>query len=243
MEGFVQQLAVAYVARGYYFYVTGFVPEGKDPARVTPSSAPATGSGYRSGRGHGAGPPGRRATPTSGTAGSSCSWPRTARARSSSRRPGRVRDARRTPIRFSGYAISHRGGHVHVRIDRPAYLGLKAYLVGIAPHRDEADWRPRSGAARLRAVRAGPLAMPGDPPRGQPGACGGRAARGAAVVPQDEEAGRPAVRAAGRRRSRLARWPRQDGVAPAEVDRHLGRYARLRQGERVPRAVGRDEPC
>ena len=34
VEGFVQQLAVAYVARGYYFYVTGLVPEGKDPARV-----------------------------------------------------------------------------------------------------------------------------------------------------------------------------------------------------------------
>src|SRR4051794_2079928 len=34
VEGFVQQLAVAYVARGYYFYVTGYVPEGKDPARV-----------------------------------------------------------------------------------------------------------------------------------------------------------------------------------------------------------------
>lgn len=30
--GFVQQLAVAYVAHGYWFYVTGRIPEHKDPA-------------------------------------------------------------------------------------------------------------------------------------------------------------------------------------------------------------------
>jgi len=34
VAGFVQQLAVAYVAHGYWFYVTGRVPEGKDPADV-----------------------------------------------------------------------------------------------------------------------------------------------------------------------------------------------------------------
>jgi hypothetical protein len=34
VAGFVQQLAVNYVARGYYFYVTGTLPEGKDPAKT-----------------------------------------------------------------------------------------------------------------------------------------------------------------------------------------------------------------
>jgi hypothetical protein len=34
VEGFVQQLAVAYIAHGFYFYVTGVVPERKDPAAV-----------------------------------------------------------------------------------------------------------------------------------------------------------------------------------------------------------------
>ena len=34
VAGFVQQLAVNYVARGYYFYVTGIIPEGKDPAKT-----------------------------------------------------------------------------------------------------------------------------------------------------------------------------------------------------------------
>src|SRR5215210_3660617 len=31
IEGFIQQLAVGYVSRGYFFYVTGRVPCGKDP--------------------------------------------------------------------------------------------------------------------------------------------------------------------------------------------------------------------
>ncbi|GMU83788.1 MAG: hypothetical protein AMXMBFR47_36580 [Planctomycetota bacterium] len=34
VEGFVQQLAVAYITHGYWFYVTGTIPEGKDPAAV-----------------------------------------------------------------------------------------------------------------------------------------------------------------------------------------------------------------
>lgn len=32
--GFIQQLAVSYLAHGYYFYVSGFVPPGKDPRSV-----------------------------------------------------------------------------------------------------------------------------------------------------------------------------------------------------------------
>ena len=34
VAGFVQQLAVNYVARGYCLYVTGTIPEGKDPAKT-----------------------------------------------------------------------------------------------------------------------------------------------------------------------------------------------------------------
>lgn len=35
LEGFIQQLAVAYVARGYYFYVTGSVPSRIPPLTNT----------------------------------------------------------------------------------------------------------------------------------------------------------------------------------------------------------------
>ncbi|MFN0135702.1 MAG: hypothetical protein ACKVS9_06240, partial [Phycisphaerae bacterium] len=34
VEGFVQQLAVAYITHGYWFYVAGKIPEGKDPAAI-----------------------------------------------------------------------------------------------------------------------------------------------------------------------------------------------------------------
>src|SRR5262245_16793792 len=34
VEGFVQQRAVSYLGNGYWFYVTGEIPEGKDPAKV-----------------------------------------------------------------------------------------------------------------------------------------------------------------------------------------------------------------
>ena len=34
VEGFIQQLAVGYIARGYSFYVAGSIPEGKDPRRT-----------------------------------------------------------------------------------------------------------------------------------------------------------------------------------------------------------------
>jgi hypothetical protein len=34
VAGFVQQLAVAYVGHGYLFYVTGEIPERKDPCAV-----------------------------------------------------------------------------------------------------------------------------------------------------------------------------------------------------------------
>src|SRR5262245_30128173 len=33
-EGFVQQVAVSYLAHGYFFYVAGVIPEGKDTRRV-----------------------------------------------------------------------------------------------------------------------------------------------------------------------------------------------------------------
>lgn len=34
VEGFIQQLACNYIPHGYWFYVSGFVPDGKDPAAV-----------------------------------------------------------------------------------------------------------------------------------------------------------------------------------------------------------------
>lgn len=139
VEGFVQQLAVAYVQHGHLFYVAGRIPESKDPRTVDEKLV--------------------------GTYGLEVSkW---ARARAKARGQASVRyirhgrffvlvstrgkhefflrercilDVRRHPIRYAGYNISYRRGvdrrwHVSVRIAPEEYLRLKAHLVGLAVHR------------------------------------------------------------------------------------------------------------
>lgn len=139
VEGFVQQLAVAYVQHGHWFYVTGQVPPHKDPRVVDAKLV------------------GRYGLDIS-------KWAR-ARAKAVGRASVRyirhdrffilistngrhefyehepeIRDVRRQPIRYAGYSISYRRGvdrrwHVSVRIAPDEYVRLKSYLVGLAVHR------------------------------------------------------------------------------------------------------------
>jgi hypothetical protein len=138
VEGFIQQLAVAYVARGYFFYVTGRIPEAKDPYRVDAKLIDR----YQI---------------------DLTKWSRARR-----KRLGRasvqylrhedffvilathgehrffdlegenVRDVRRRAIRYAGYAVAFRGGHVQVRIDLPQYRMLKAWFEEEATRRSVA---------------------------------------------------------------------------------------------------------
>ena len=128
VEGFIQQLAVAYVARGYVFYVTGRVPDSKVPEQVDAKLIDR----YRIGISQ---------------------WARARRKRAGQAnvqylRHGRffvllathgehpffdaeganVRDVRRRSIKYAGYAVGFRGGHVQVRIDLPRYRELKAWF-------------------------------------------------------------------------------------------------------------------
>lgn len=128
VEGFIQQLAVAYVARGYFFYVTGRIPGTKDRRLVDAKLIDR----YQI---------------------DLTKWSRARR-----KQLGRasvqylrhedffvilathgehrffelegenVRDARRRAIRYAGYAVAFRGGHVQVRIDLPQYRLLKAWF-------------------------------------------------------------------------------------------------------------------
>ncbi len=135
LAGFIQQLAVQYIGRGYYFFVTGTIKPHKDPALVDAKLCERYSvalSKWAKARRRAAGLASHAyirfeqffvllstqgQTPFFEDEGEG------------------VRDARKTPVRFRGYAVSFRGGHVHVRIDRPRYLELKSYLVGIATHR------------------------------------------------------------------------------------------------------------
>jgi hypothetical protein len=135
VEGFVQQLAVAYVQRGYVFYVTGRVPERKDPAAVDAKLLAKYGidvSRWARARRKRAGLANHHyirfgrffvllATPGEG--------------KFFTEEAGVFRDARRVPVKFGGYAIGYSGGHVRVRIEKRLYRDLKAYFLDLATRR------------------------------------------------------------------------------------------------------------
>jgi hypothetical protein len=136
IAGFVQQLAVSYVGRGYWFYVSGWVPEGKDPRAVDDKLIRRYGidvSRWTRARRKQAGAASLqylrygRFFLLLATHGRHCFF---------DEERSCIRDARRVPIRFHGYAISYRGGHPHVRIGQERYVELKSYFTALAPHSD-----------------------------------------------------------------------------------------------------------
>lgn len=140
LAGFVQQLAVAYVAKGYRFYVTGHVPERKEAVDVDRKLVERYGIELSQ-------------------------WARSRRKRAGQAavqylRHGRffvliathgkhplfeeeanVRDIRKEPLKYGGYAVSFRNstvtgrGHASVRIEREEYLRLKSHFLELARHR------------------------------------------------------------------------------------------------------------
>jgi hypothetical protein len=136
VEGFVQQLAVSYLRHGYWFYVTGMIPPDREQRVVDEkliSLYDITSSKWS-----------RAWRKSQGRA--NMQYVRYQRffvllathgEHEFFQREGeQVRDARRVPIKFAGYAISVRGGHAHVRIEREEYKRVQAYFENLAVHRD-----------------------------------------------------------------------------------------------------------
>jgi hypothetical protein len=144
VEGFVQQL-VNYLSKGYLFYVTGWIPEAKNPKDVDRKLI------------------GRYDLAIS-------QWTRSRRKKAGranaqylrygqffvliathgrhlffEREADQFKDVREVSIKFEGYSISYRPStatgswHASVRIDREPYLELKAYLVELATRRRADD--------------------------------------------------------------------------------------------------------
>jgi hypothetical protein len=141
VAGFIQQLAVCYVSRGYYFYVTGRIPDHKDPAHTDAKIIAQYGIGVSK-------------------------WVRARRKRQGlanvhylrygaffvlianhgeqpffAAEAKQLKDIRVYPICFMGYSIgcrqSSRGGafHVSVRIRQESYRELKNRFERSAVHR------------------------------------------------------------------------------------------------------------
>lgn len=141
VAGFVQQLAVAYVSNGYYFYVAGLIPDGKDPsttdAKILTQYDVDVSKWVRSRR------------KLQGLA--NIHYIRFERlfviiANHGEHRffeeEGRnLRDVRTHPIRFRGYSIGCRQGrdrerwHASVRISREAFATLKTRFQRLALER------------------------------------------------------------------------------------------------------------
>ncbi len=130
--GFIQQLAVSYIANGYFFYVLGRVPEHKDPTAVDRKLIDRYGISMSKWS--------RARRKRAGTA--SVQYLRYGRVFVLLATPGEhrifvdeasvIRDARREPLKVFGYAISHRSGHAHVRIEREAFRRLKTRFLDLA---------------------------------------------------------------------------------------------------------------
>jgi hypothetical protein len=137
--GFIQQLAVAYVGRGYFFYVAGEIPERKDPrgvdARIIEKYGIAISKATRARR-KAAGFANlqylrfRRSFVLLATRG---------RHRFFEEERKFIRDVREHPIKLGGYAVSYRSGHPHVRIEQTRYLKLKALFSDVSIHRSK-EW-------------------------------------------------------------------------------------------------------
>jgi len=159
VEGFVQQLAVAYITHGYWFYVTGQIPEGKDPAAVDAKLIDRYGIAITKWA--------RCRRKKQGLA--NMQYLRYERFFALVATKGRhefferertsLRDVRRVPIKFAVYNIGCRKGregrwHPSVRIDYEEHRRLKAMLLDIGIHVPAAVVRELS---KLPYMRFGPV--------------------------------------------------------------------------------------
>ena len=143
--GFVQQLAVGYISRGYRFFVTGSIPERKDPRELDEKLVKhydlALSSAERSRR-RAAGRAsvqylryGRFFVVTATHGKHRFFWPTDLGGESRRDETGhevRIRDFRHHALRFEGYSIAHRGGRASVRIEREELKRQRAYLLELA---------------------------------------------------------------------------------------------------------------
>src|SRR5512142_1628994 len=129
LEGFIQQLA-----RGYRYFFQGRIPAGKDPRAVDAKLTKRYGLAISKFK--------RARRKAEGLANVQYLRYRehfvllsTPGAHDPLRADHTLRDAHDVPIKLGGYAVSFRGGHAQVRIERDAWKQLKAYYLNLATKR------------------------------------------------------------------------------------------------------------
>ncbi|MHC4880748.1 MAG: hypothetical protein ACYTGL_30205 [Planctomycetota bacterium] len=147
VEGFVQQIACCYLRHGYWFYVTGRIPDRKNPEDVDRKLIEKYGIAVsestrarrkRLGQANLQYLRYRRFFVILATHGTHRFFDDEAES---------IRDIRRIPLQFHGYSISYRRGgrtrdgkrdhrwHAHVSIERQRYLELRDYFLELGTRR------------------------------------------------------------------------------------------------------------
>jgi hypothetical protein len=125
---------VGYIARGYRFFFQGLIPEGKDPRVVDAKLIKRYGLAISKFK--------RSHRKAQGLA--NVQYLRFRQHFVLISTPGdhdplradhTLKDAHDVPIKLGGYAVSFRGGHACVRIEREAWKELKAYYLDLAAKR------------------------------------------------------------------------------------------------------------
>ena len=171
-EAVVQLIAASYLRHGFYWYVTGSIPAGKDPAVIDRKLIAKYGINVSEWE--------RRHRKQRGIANAHYlryqQWFifMVSEGHHALKQPAgkggegeHLRDCRRTPIRFQGYSISYRRAgvtpadgpapkwHAHVRIDDNTYRILKSRFVDLATHRTADTLGPEFG--RIPFARYAPI--------------------------------------------------------------------------------------
>ncbi|MGE0760845.1 MAG: hypothetical protein AB7O38_27795, partial [Pirellulaceae bacterium] len=136
VDGFIQQVAVAYIARGYWFYVSGRIPKHKNPELVDQkliarydiaASQKERCRRKRAGLANMQYIRHERFFLLMATHGKHVFF---------DEEVGQVRDVRRVPVHYGGYSLSYRNGRVSVRIGLDEYRKLKAWFLDNARRRN-----------------------------------------------------------------------------------------------------------
>ncbi len=171
-EAVVQLIAASYLRHGYYWYVTGKIPDGKPVDRVDRKLIDKYGIDISEWQ--------RSKRRKSGIANAHylrhdrwfilmlTAGHHPLRAPSKAGGEGEhLKDCRRVPIRFSGYSISYRRSgvaqpvgqpekwHAHVRLDAVTYAAAKAHFESIAVHRSPENLA--SEFAKITYARYAPI--------------------------------------------------------------------------------------
>ncbi len=140
VEGFVQQIACCYLRHGYWFYVSGFVPHGKDPTEVDRKLISKYNIGVSESTRARRKKVGRANLQYIRHDSTFLILATKGEHRFFEDEANLIRDFRRVPFRYAGYSLSYRPGgrkrdgsrddkwHSHVEIERRQYLELRAWF-------------------------------------------------------------------------------------------------------------------